>query len=100
MSKHTPEKWIKLGGTANIACVKPTGEYPDQKRCGKTGSFSFVGRVYCEIHAKERMVRDAAPELLEALKLFCNVNPNDLHINEVCRRHDVARAAIAKAEGR
>ena len=38
-------------------------------------------------------------ELAEALRLFVDVNPSTLHINEVCRRHDVARAAIAKAGG-
>jgi hypothetical protein len=52
-------------------------------------------------HSEERQrLISAASDLLEALKLFCDVNPSSLHINEVCRRHSVARAAIAKAEGR
>lgn len=39
-----------------------------------------------------------AEKLAGALRLFCDVNPSTLHINEVCRRHDVARAALAAWE--
>lgn len=37
-------------------------------------------------------------ELLDALRLFCDVNPNTLSIDEICRRHDVARALINKIQ--
>jgi hypothetical protein len=39
----------------------------------------------------------AAPELLEALRLVCDLNPSQHHIDEVARRHAIARAAIARA---
>jgi hypothetical protein len=36
-------------------------------------------------------------DLLAALKLLCDFNPSQHYIDEVARRHEIARIAIAKA---
>jgi hypothetical protein len=48
-------------------------------------------------HRTASAAEEAAPELLEALRLLCDLNPSQHHIDEVARRHAIARAVIARA---
>jgi hypothetical protein len=51
-----------------------------------------------QLHDGGNTMTNLERELLDALRLFCDVNPNTLSIDEICRRHDVARALINKIQ--
>jgi hypothetical protein len=53
--------------------------------------------IYYDVRGGNTMT-NLERELLDALRLFCDVNPNTLSIDEICRRHDVARALINKIQ--
>ena len=87
MSKHTPGPWqIKIN--VSSACVLD-------------GKGALLARLLLGNHGNDRVVANArlmhsAPDLLEALKAMLDYYGS--HTARV-ERQDMARAAIAKAEG-
>jgi hypothetical protein len=84
---HTPGPWN---------AVSSAGLLRDVEAVGHIGVAGAMGRTREEQEANARLIA-AAPELLEALRLLCDLNPSQHHIDEVARRHAIARAAIARA---
>jgi hypothetical protein len=70
------------------------------EKSSRTLTPSECGRVHIALYNAsvviERLETDNG-ELLEALRLVCDLNPSQHHIHEVARRHAIARAAIARA---
>ena len=97
-SKHTPGPWEVLR-VDNILAIMP-----DPIR-GKPDSFLGIATVQehdeersaGRIEANARLIA-AAPELLEALKAITKVNMESA-VLIYQRMEEIARAAIAKAEG-
>lgn len=96
MSTHTPGPWYlmptaghDMHGQSAIA----------QEATGNTVAVAYDGKADARLLA-------AAPELLEALRWFADELPSIIRTNcplgvpmSVLKAHDIARAAIAKAEG-
>ena len=90
MSGHTPGPWRVNGIDGALEGWKVTDTGPTQDHDGD-GASEYLATVYDE--GNGRLIA-AAPELLEALKAVVRV------ADRATVEFDLARAAIAKAEGR
>lgn len=101
MSEHTPGPWTIFADKGAAVCILPA------ERPGEV--CSFEGRGGPEREADARLIA-AAPELLEACKLYWNAvdlmndGPDDSDVALASgwfqKAQTIARAAIAKAESR
>ena len=107
MSQHTPGPWIVTdSGSNGVTTVRTT-----------KGDLSAVAQIYYAAPYFGKMEEDseanrqanaaliaAAPDLLEALKALndavCALNAEQARALDLVRPHLLARAGIAKAEGR
>lgn len=86
--QHTPGPWVvRIGSSGHLVQIH---------RVEPIGAGPMVARVYSDEAIGDAHLIAAAPELLEALKIYVHANGNGVppHIEAA------ARAAIAKAEGR
>ena len=90
MSKHTAGPWESF---VNSGVVGVVAAEADVAHCRGDHLILDTSRAIAEDVANARLIA-AAPELLEALKAWFK---NDISTTEWLR---IARAAIAKAEGR
>lgn len=101
MSKHTKGPWVIFeGGITDKEIVITTQERNEAPKVPICEMDVFFDGIVGEEQEANAYLIAAAPELLEALDILCELDENNVYMDEAWRSaFRIARAALAKAKG-